>query len=137
MSGPSSSPKFQRLLLAMKQAENSGDAVAWTNHCSRAIALISRAKEPLVWARLQGELGTRLHLFHEQLGDDALDRALHHLELALQVIKQKSHPKARANLQHILAGTYTLKSSGNRSDNIETAIRLHNLSLEELSEESE
>ena len=121
----------------MQQAASADDHVAWTEHCRAAIASISRSKEPLVWAHLQGELGTRLHVFHEQLGPGSLDSAVRHLELALKVITRDAHPKMWANLQHMLAGTYLLKPSGDESINVETGIRHYKLSLSEFSEESD
>ncbi len=91
--------------------------------CRQALALADRQKQPLEWARWNGQLATCLA--QNPLGSpaDNLEEAIAHYRLALEVFTPEDDADMWIRTQISLGAAYNDRVRGARSENLETARR--------------
>jgi tetratricopeptide (TPR) repeat protein len=98
--------------------------------CERALGMIERENNPVLWAALQGELANALA--QNPLGNRAenLEKAIHHFQQALEVYTRQAYPEQWATLQNNLGNAYLERIQGERAENLEQAIFHYQQALE-------
>jgi tetratricopeptide (TPR) repeat protein len=90
--------------------------------CQRALSLVARHENPLLWAELQVELGNGLSQDPSGERADNIERALEHYGAALTVYTREAFPADWARAQTNLGLAYSDRICGERADNLERAI---------------
>jgi CHAT domain-containing protein len=98
--------------------------------CRQALTLISRDKDPTVWADLQIQLGNSLAQDPQDARAENIEQAIQHYEQALQVFTRQGFPEDWATTQNNLAAAYSNRVRGERADNLEQAIQHYWQALE-------
>jgi tetratricopeptide (TPR) repeat protein len=90
--------------------------------CERALGMVERENNPVLWAALQGELANALA--QNPLGNRAenLEKAIHHYQQALEVYTRQAYPEQWAMTQNNLGEAYRNRIQGERAENLEQAI---------------
>lgn len=114
-----------RLHLALSEdwsATRQASLVEAAQLLAEAIAHLSRARYPYLWASAQLALGI---LYRDRQGSDIADlieRAISCHEAALEVFTEEDFPYDRASTLNNLANAYVARPTGNREAHIELAI---------------
>jgi tetratricopeptide (TPR) repeat protein len=90
--------------------------------CERALGMVEREDNPVLWAALQVELANALA--QNPLGNRAenLEKAIHHYQQALEVLTRQAYPEQWAGTQNNLGNAYRNRIRGERAENLEQAI---------------
>jgi len=99
-------------------------------HAKRALGLVSKAKEPLLWASLQCHLGTTY--MHRKGGGRAanVQAAMACHERALELRTPEAAPLKWASTQNSLGIAYADRVLGDRASNVEAAVACYERALE-------
>jgi CHAT domain-containing protein/tetratricopeptide (TPR) repeat protein len=97
--------------------------------CQRALALVSRAQNPQLWAALQNELANGLA--QNPLGNrsENLEQAIAAYQQALTVMTQSTSPVEWAQIMMNLGNAYAERIQGDKAENIKAAIDAYNQAL--------
>ena len=98
--------------------------------CKEALALVSRERQPMLWAALHGELGRSLAQSPQGDRADNLEQAIRLYQQALEVTTRAAMPVDWATTTMNLAAVYQSRIRGERADNLEQAIALYQQVLE-------
>jgi tetratricopeptide (TPR) repeat protein len=98
--------------------------------CERALGMVEREDNPVLWGVLQVELANALQ--QNPLGNRAenLEKAIHHYQQALEVLTRQAYPQQWAAAQNNLAAAYAERIRGERAENLEQAIFHYQQALE-------
>ena len=98
--------------------------------CERALGMVEREDNPVLWGALQGELANALQ--QNPLGNRAenLEKAIHHYQQALEVYARQAYPQDWAMTQNNLATAYLYRIRGEGAENLEQAIFHYQQALE-------
>jgi CHAT domain-containing protein/tetratricopeptide (TPR) repeat protein len=97
--------------------------------CRRALRLVKREQDPVLWASLQGELGASLA--GNPYGDRSVnyEEAIAAFEQALRVLTREGEPIKWAHTISNLANAYSERLLGDRAENLERAIEGYRAAL--------
>ena len=98
--------------------------------CKRALGMVEREDDPVLWAALQVELANALQ--QNPLGNRAenLEKAIHHYQQALEVLTRQAYPEDWSMTQNNLGNAYLGRIRGERAENLEQAIFHYHQALE-------
>ena len=90
--------------------------------CERALGMVEREDNPVLWAALQGELANAFQ--QNPLGNRAenLEQAIFHYQQALEVLTRQAYPQQWAGTQNNLGNAYAERIRDERAENLEQAI---------------
>ena len=90
--------------------------------CKRALGMVEREDNPVLWAELQVELANALQQNPLDNRAENLEKAIHHYQQALGVRTRQAYPEQWAMTQHNLGEAYRNRIRGERAKNLERAI---------------
>lgn len=113
---------LQGIFDELNRQSNSGEMPRRIELCREALKMISKAREPELWAELQNDLACSL--LKNPLGPHGqnIEEALQHFGEALKVRTRKKHPTQWAIIQDNLGTAYRDRTQNDRAENIEKAI---------------
>lgn len=128
--------EFQRLLGVIDEFHRPDTQAERAEHLRRALALISRDRQPQLWATLHHELGYSLSLSRSGVRADNFEEAIAAYTVALEVRPRDIVPDRWARTQSNLGGVFADRIHGNRTENLERAIAAYSAALEVLTREA-
>ncbi|MCL4299202.1 MAG: CHAT domain-containing protein [Anaerolineae bacterium] len=130
------SAELRFILLELSQPAHPDNIPKRIELCHRALELVSRDQNDLLWAVIQTELGNS---YQENLRDDRarnFEQAIAHYQKALEVITREVMPDDWAMTVDSLATAYANRIQGDRAKNLDRAIDYYRQALEVRSRES-
>jgi CHAT domain-containing protein len=137
-----SQSELESILQALATLTADDDVPLRIDLAQRALGLVQRDQNPMLWANLQAELAEGLQSLDSGDLVDHRERAITAYEQALAVLSQNENPSEqqrliRAEVQKGLGLAYYYREQGDTADNSERAIHALEQSLEVFTQESD
>lgn len=114
--------RLQEIFDELNQPSNSSEMPRRIKLCREALKMITKEREPEIWAELQNDLACSLLKTPTGQPAENIEEALQYFDEALKIRTRQKHPIEWAIIQDNLGTAHRDRIHGDRADNIEKAI---------------